>query len=66
MRRQPDDRDRLRRAFRFEPPRRLPSVHHRQAHIHQDQIGPFSFGRDQSLLAIDRGHDGITAPGQPA
>ena len=57
MRGQRDHRNRLGRVIGLESARRLPAVHHRQAHVHQDEIGLLARRHVDAFLAVHRDHD---------
>ena len=46
----------LRRRIGLHPARRLPAVEHRQAHVHQDQVGLLGRRHGHALAAVDRDH----------
>src|SRR5215208_5614170 len=61
MGRQGNDRDSLRLGARFELPRGLPTIHHRQTHVHQDQIWRLRASHLNTLFTID-GYEHLVLP----
>src|SRR5581483_661061 len=57
VRRDGDDGNMLQRRVGLDAARRLPTVHHRHAEIHQDQIGALGRRLPHALLAVDRLRD---------
>ena len=65
VRRQRDDRDVLRRGVGFDRARGFPAVHHRQAHVHQHDVGQLGLRLRNAFGAVDREHHDEAAPLQP-
>ena len=49
----------------LDAPGRLPAVHHRQAHVHQDEVGLLARGHLHALCAVDRDDDLEAVAHQP-
>ena len=60
VRRQRDDRDRLRCRIGFDLPGRFPAVEHRQAHVHENQVRGHGLGHLDALAAVHRHDDLVT------
>jgi hypothetical protein len=65
VRRKRNDRDRRGGRVRLDPPCRLPPVHDRQAHIHEDEIRPFRNGEFHARLSVFGKEDFEPTPRQP-
>jgi len=66
MRRESDERDGLRAGVGLDLARGAPTVQYGQAHIHQNQVGPFFLCHLHALLAVDRHDNFETAARQAA
>src|SRR5262249_28091522 len=66
MSREPDHPDSAHRAVRLESPGCPPPVHHRQAHIHEDDVGLFAARKVYPLLSVRREHHLEPASGKAA